>query len=91
MQRGEATAEVAAGLFLEERRALVGSLHRLLQAQALPTADIPAPLAAALAAFNADLLGQRMGGRTVLLARLIDLIKVMCGPRRLSPSAETHR
>ncbi|KAK9838304.1 hypothetical protein WJX81_003260 [Elliptochloris bilobata] len=74
-ERGEATAEVAAGLWLEERRALVGALHRLLQAQALPSPDVPPALAAALAAFNANLLGQRAGGRSVLLGRLIDLIK----------------
>ena len=74
-QRGEASAEVAAGLWLEQRRALVGALHRLLQAQALPAADAPPALAAALAAFNADLLGERAGGRSVLLGRLIDLLK----------------
>jgi len=74
-QRGEATAEAAAGLFLEERRALVAALHRLLQAQALPAADAEPALAAALAAFNADLLGARAGGRSVLLSRLIELIK----------------
>ena len=78
-QRGEASAEVAAGLWLEQRRALVGALHRLLQSQALPAADAPPALAAALAAFNADLLGERAGGRSVLLGRLIDLLKARAG------------
>ena len=66
---------MAAGLWLEERRALVGALHRLLQAQALPALDAPPALGSALAAFNAGLLGERAGGRSVLLGRLIDLLK----------------
>ena len=31
VQGGEVTAEAAAGVFFEERRGLLGSLHRLLQ------------------------------------------------------------
>lgn len=41
VQRGEVSSEVAAGLYFEERRALLGTLWRLLQAQALEPADEP--------------------------------------------------
>lgn len=82
---------MAAGLWLEQRRALVGALHRLLQAQALPAPDAPAAAAAALAAFNADLLGERAGGRSVLLGRLIDLLKARAEVHVLANAADRAR
>ena len=67
-------AEVAAGVYFEERRGLVGALHRLLQV--LPGMEEGSDVADAVVAFNSGLLLLRSQERSVLLARLIELIAV---------------
>ena len=73
-QRGEVAAEVAAGVYFEERRGLVATLHRLLQV--LPGTEEGLDVADAVVDFNSDLLRLRSQGRSVLLTRLIELIAV---------------
>jgi hypothetical protein len=80
-QRGEVAAEVAAGVYFEERRGLVAALHRLLQVQALPAPEEqPAEVAEAVARFNEDLLMLRSQGRSLLVTRLMELIAVSAPP-----------
>ena len=70
-------AEVAAGVYFEERRGLVAALHRLLQVQALPAPEEqPAEVAEAVARFNEGLLMLRSQGRSLLVTRLMELIAV---------------
>lgn len=76
LQRGEVSAEVAAGLYFEERRALAAALHRLLQVHVLPGAELPPEVAEAIVHFNHGLLSARSNGRSILVSRLIDLITV---------------
>lgn len=76
LQRGEVAAEVAAGVYFEERRGLVGALHRLLQVQALPGPEPSQEISAVIAQFNDGLLSLRANGRSLLVSRLIELIGV---------------
>ena len=76
LQRGEVSAEVAAGVYFEERRGLVGALHRLLQVQALPGPDPPQDVSNVIVNFNNGLLSLRANGRSLLVSRLIELIGV---------------
>ena len=75
-QRGEVAAEVAAGVYFEERRGLVGALHRLLQVQALPGPEPSPEVANVIAQFNNGLLSLRSNKRSLLVSRLIELIGV---------------
>ena len=76
LQRGEVSAEVAAGVYFEERRGLVGALHRLLQVQALPGPDPPQDVSNVIVNFNNGLMSLRANGRSLLVSRLIELIGV---------------
>lgn len=76
VQRGEVAAEVAAGVYFEERRGLVGALHRLLQVQALPGPEPSPEVANVIAQFNNGLLSLRSNERSLLTSRLIELIGV---------------
>ena len=76
VQRGDVTAEAGAGIYFTERRALVEALHHLLQLEALPDADAPPETQAAVKSFLGPLLLQESGGRSALLTRLIELIRV---------------
>ncbi len=80
MQRGDVTAEAGAGIYFTERRALVEALHHLLQLEALPDADAPPDTQAAVKSFVDSLLSRESGGRSALLARLIELIGVSTFP-----------
>lgn len=77
-QRGEVSAEVAAGLYYEERRALLGTLWRLLQARVLESGEQPqhVGLHRVLQHFCEQLLGAGPDGRLPFLGRLLHLIKV---------------
>lgn len=78
IQRGEVSAEVAAGIYFLERRALLAALRRLLQAAAAAPADAAAApeVAEAVAGFAEKLLQQRQDGRPALVARLMTLVQV---------------
>jgi hypothetical protein len=76
VQRGEVAAEVAAGLYFEERRALVAALHRLLQVHVLPGSELTADVADTIIRFNHGLLSARTSGRSILVSRLIELVAV---------------
>ena len=52
------------------------ALHQLLQMEALPDVDVPPDIQAAVKSFVASLLSQESGGRSALIARLIELIGV---------------
>ena len=72
LQLGEVSAEAAAGLHYEERRAQLEALHLLLQSQACGEERLDDPAFKALCQFNALLLksvpGSRMGALHLLLA-----------------------
>lgn len=69
---------MAAGLYYEERRALLGTLWRLLQARVLEPAEQPqhAGLHRVLQRFCEQLLAAGTDGRLPFLGRLLHLIKV---------------
>lgn len=75
-QRGEVAAEVAAGVYFEERRGLVGALHRLLQVQTLPGPEPSPEVANVIMQFNNGLLSLRSNECSLLVSRLIELIGV---------------
>ena len=69
---------MAAGVFFQERRALLTALKMLLAAAAAgPEAAAAAPAAAVAQRFVSDLLGERRGARSALLARLLELVQVL--------------
>lgn len=76
-QTGEVSAESAAGIFFEERRALLSVLHLAMQTQALPPDEgMDATVMAALCSFNDALLAHEADGGSRLLKHVIHLIKV---------------
>ena len=70
------TAEAGAGIYLTERRALVEALHHLLQLHALPDADAAKDIQSAVDSFVESLLSETSGGRSIMIARLVELIGV---------------
>ncbi|KAK9829639.1 hypothetical protein WJX72_007011 [[Myrmecia] bisecta] len=74
-ERGQVSAEAAAGIYFEERRALLATLWTLLQATALPAQDLDDSVNQMITDFVLDLLAQRINGHAQLLTRLIDLVK----------------
>ena len=70
------TAEAGAGIYFTERRALVEALHHLLQLHALPDADGPKDVQSAVDSFVESLLSETSGGRSIMIARLVELIGV---------------
>jgi hypothetical protein len=78
MQSGEVSPEVAAGVFYQERRALLSSLTFLLTAAAagpLDSEDATGPTAL-VAQFVGELLAERCNGSPAVVSRLLTLIKV---------------
>lgn len=74
---GEVSAESAAGIFFEERRALLSVLHLALQTQALPPDDgVDTAVMAALCSFNDTLLAHEADGGSRMLKHIVHLIKV---------------
>ena len=82
LQRADVTAEAGAGIYLTERRALVEALHHLLQLHALPDADASKDVQSAVDSFVESLLSETSGGRSIMIARLVELI----GVSRFTPS-----
>jgi hypothetical protein len=76
LQMGEVSAEIGAGIYFEERHALLASLWRLLQMQALAAVDVGPDLFRLITSYNRELLSAQANGRAVLVARLVELIKV---------------
>ena len=76
LQRADVTAEAGAGIYFSERRALVEALHHLLQLHALPDADAPKDIQSAVDSFVESLLSETSGGRSNMIARLVELIGV---------------
>lgn len=74
-ETGEVSAAAGAGIYFEERRGLLTSLWLLLQAQVMSAESLPADLYRSVCAFNADLLSQSLGGRTMLVQRLAELLR----------------
>jgi len=81
-ERGDLSAETAAGIYFDERKALLASLHRLLQFHAAELDSTAEPDAGGVSSregffqFTRDLLRARdSSGRSVLLCRMVDLIK----------------
>ncbi|KAL4441042.1 hypothetical protein ABPG77_010473 [Micractinium sp. CCAP 211/92] len=74
-ETGEVSAAAGAGIYFEERRGLLTSLWLLLQAQVMLADSLPAELYRTICAFNADLLSQSLGGRTLLVQRLAELLR----------------
>lgn len=76
VQRGEVSAEVAAGVFYQERRALLAALQLLLSAAAAAGPEAAGGAAPVVHRFVGTLLAERRGGRSALLSRLLDLVQV---------------
>ena len=76
LQSGEVTAEVAAGVYFQERRAVLLALRRVLQAAAAAAAGLAPDVADCVAAFACGLLEQRRDGRAALVGRLLTLVQV---------------
>lgn len=79
-QRGEVSAEVAAGVFYEERRALLAALLALLAAAAEGAEAGGGAARSAVQRWVGGLLGERQGARSALLARLLELIQARSRP-----------
>eukprot|EP00884_Botryococcus_braunii_P018275 jgi/Botrbrau1/5130/Bobra.0172s0002.1 len=74
VERGEVAAEVAAGIFFDERRAALASLHLLLQVQAVGGEEgLNEQVFEAISTFNKSLLVEPQSGG--LLPRLITCIQ----------------
>ncbi|CAK0757624.1 hypothetical protein CVIRNUC_002556 [Coccomyxa viridis] len=73
-ERADVTAEAGAGIYFTERRALVEALHHLLQLHALPDADAAKDIQSAADSFVESLLSETSGGRSIMIARLVELI-----------------
>ncbi|GFR52153.1 hypothetical protein Agub_g14612, partial [Astrephomene gubernaculifera] len=79
-ERGVFGAEYAAGLYLEERQVALRALSRLLAEDARSQQGAAqgqrTPHAQAIASYVSELLGERdAGGRQVLLARLVAILR----------------
>ena len=84
------SAEVAAGVYFEERRGLVATLWRLLQVMVLGAEEQPPEVLAVTTAFTLDLLAARTPeGRSALVSRLLDLIQVHCRTNTTSSAGLT--
>lgn len=70
------SAEVAAGVFYQERRALLAALKLLLSAAAAGPDAAGGPATPVVHQFVGSLLAERRGGRSALLSRILSLVQV---------------
>lgn len=76
MQLGEVSAEAAAGVYYEERRAQLEAVHLLLQSQACCEEGLDEQAFKALCQFNALLLKTVPGSAPGVLHHLLSAAKV---------------